>query len=592
VDDEKVRVCVDEASHYLIYPSKPVLPVNVSVVKFGFGTKIVDVEYNVDSVVVYDLSCRLPFGGRVLPDVFGKMFSVEENKSNVVTNLYPGDWISYHAGGGLSLDRHVTFFVLNVYPVRYDSVNNSLFFVNNVTVTVRYREPDTSHVGEHSIYDLLVIAPSRFCSILEPFVEHKNLHSVKTRLVSLEEVYDRMFWYGRDNAEKIKYFIKNAVEYWGVTYVLLVGGMRGQTGGWYLPVRYSHVVPFDEQEYDESSFISDLYYADVYDGDGNFSSWDSNNNGVFAEWNETVRDDMDLYPDVYLGRLPCRSVAEVKTMVKKIIAYEKDVCEGDWFNNFLVVAGDSYNDTEHFNEGELIGEAAIQRMPGFNPVRVYASEQDINRKTVNKALNKGCGFAYFCGHGSPMSWNTHFPSNGTEWCTGYELKDMLLLHNGRRLPVVVVGGCHNAQFDVTLLNILRGLRDEGLSYFRVKPPFGGFWYGEWSPECWAWFLTSKRGGGAIATVANTGLGTHGEGDVDGNGVPDYLEVLDGWLELRFFQLYGVEGVDVLGEIHGETLTGYLHKFLGNDERMDVKMVQQWELFGDPSLRIGGRRGVE
>ncbi|HEC82247.1 MAG TPA: hypothetical protein ENI42_07505, partial [Thermoplasmatales archaeon] len=39
VDDEKVRVCVDEASHYLIYPSKPVLPVNVSVVKFGFGTK-------------------------------------------------------------------------------------------------------------------------------------------------------------------------------------------------------------------------------------------------------------------------------------------------------------------------------------------------------------------------------------------------------------------------------------------------------------------------------------------------------------------------------------------------------------------------
>jgi hypothetical protein len=52
-------------------------------------------------------------------------------------------------------------------------------------------------------------------------------------------------------------------------------------------------------------------------------------------------------------------------------------------------------------------------------------------------------------------------------------------------------------------------------------------------------------------------------------------------------LYGEEQKDDLGENHGETLTGYLHRFLGNEEKMDVKMVQQWELFGDPSLKIGG-----
>ncbi|NOR16473.1 hypothetical protein GQ543_02015, partial [candidate division WOR-3 bacterium] len=82
-------------------------------------------------------------------------------------------------------------------------------------------------------------------------------------------------------------------------------------------------------------------------------------------------------------------------------------------------------------------------------------------------------------------------------------------------------------------------------------------------------------------------GTHGEDDSDNNSIADYLEVLDGWLELRFLEFYGKEHRDILGENHGDTMAGYLHRFLGDEAKMDVKMVQQWELFGDPSLKIGG-----
>jgi len=41
-----------------------------------------------------------------------------------------------------------------------------------------------------------------------------------------------MYWYGRDNPEKIKYFIKTAVEQWGIKYVMLVGDYKK------IPVRY------------------------------------------------------------------------------------------------------------------------------------------------------------------------------------------------------------------------------------------------------------------------------------------------------------------------------------------------------------------
>ena len=33
----------------------------------------------------------------------------------------------------------------------------------------------------------------------------------------------------------------------------------------------------------------------------------------------------------------------------------------------------------------------------------------------------------------------------------------------------MVGGCHNGQFDVTMMNIIRGIRDEGLHYFGAEP---------------------------------------------------------------------------------------------------------------------------
>ena len=41
--------------------------------------------------------------------------------------------------------------------------------------------------------------------------------------MTLNEVFKQMYWQGRDCAEKVKYFIKTAIEEWETKYVLLVG---------------------------------------------------------------------------------------------------------------------------------------------------------------------------------------------------------------------------------------------------------------------------------------------------------------------------------------------------------------------------------
>jgi hypothetical protein len=583
--DNNIIIRVFEQDFSRMEPGMPVIPYVLYEYYLDFGSEIINVEYETSNPILYNLSKTI---SKASFPAIDKNNIILDNNFNTQKNIepYPVDWVYYHTGGGLLKNNHTTFFTIRIYPIKYFENENQIEFIENITIDITYREPDNPILIDPEIYDLLILTPSKYENLLIPLIEHKNNFGFNTKLVTLDKVYEEMYWHGRDTQEKIKYFIKESIEKWGITNVLLIGGLNGQKSTWDFPIRYSRVVPPDEQEYAEQSFISDIYYADIYNSLGEFSSWDSNKDDIFSVWNETFKEEMDLYPDVYLGRIPCRNSNEVKIMVDKIIKYEEQKCDDQWFKNLLLVAGDSYNDTAHFNEGELISEKAIELMPEFQPVKVYASEQDINRKTVNSAMNQGSGFAYFCGHGSPASWSTHFPPDGNIWTTGYNINDMIFLRNKEKMPITVVGGCHNGKFDVTLMNIIKGIREYGLREYFFQPPFR-FYYNEWVPNCWAWWLTSKANGGAIATIANTGLGTHGEGDSDYNLIADYLEVLDGWLELRFLQLYGEENRDFLGENHGDTLSGYLNRFLGDNAKMDVKMVQQWGLFGDPSLKIGG-----
>jgi hypothetical protein len=156
---------------------------------------------------------------------------------------------------------------------------------------------------------------------------------------------------------------------------------------------------------------------------------------------------------------------------------------------------------------------------------------------------------------------------------------MRQLVNGEKLPIVIVGGCHNAQFNTSLFNIFKGILEDGLNYFKRTRPFGEFWYYEWIPRCWAWSMASQTKGGAIAVIANTGLGYGEPGEHTLTERGRHLE----WL---FFKAYH-DGKENLGETHGIDLIYYMNEHPPMDDLVDCKIVQQWALLGDPSLLMGG-----
>ncbi|RLF27018.1 MAG: hypothetical protein DRN05_06235, partial [Thermoplasmata archaeon] len=296
-----------------------------------------------------------------------------------------------------------------------------------------------------------------------------------------------------------------------------------------------------------------------------------------------------LYPDVYVGRLPCRNTLEVKIMVNKIINYEKNKADQSWFNKIVLVGGDSHDDRPYgynYYEGELVCDKVMEYMTDFDPTKLYASNRDTGNgstptpKNITNAISEGCGFLLFDGHGNPASWNTHWPDvfNWKDTPGGIKIYDFPKLRNGKKLPVTLVGGCHNSMFNVSLLATVLDI------------PF--MWtYGQPTPECWSWWLTRKIGGGSIATFGSTGLGygyVGGPQDLNGDGIaePACLEGLGGYMEILFFKTYS-EGTHILGDVWGQTVSDYLDVFPGMDNKIDCKQVQEWAFFGDPTLLIGG-----
>ena len=586
IQDSFAKISIDEATSMRRNPGEPLLPKISKTFLLPIGSKINDVQIESSSTIEKHLNYWIAPGAE--PVVDGQTSTSSRWCSTEIyekDRLYPETLYSTQSSVGLHQGEHVLFYTVHCYPVQYNPVENKIYYRDDIQISIDYDAPSSLHqLFSADEQDLLVIYPSLFADEIQPFIQHKNDFGLRTYGETLESIY-KLFPSGSDDQEKIKLCIKDAIETKGITYVLLVGGLKGQSKEWYLPVRYGH-------SESEDAYVSDLYYADVYkevEGSIVFEDWDSNGNGKYAEFHDGQKDIIDGAPDVSIGRLACRSEREVTRVINKIMDYEKTKADEAWFKHMLLIGGDTYpkTDEEYIGcEAEIDTNLSASYMDGFSFTRLWASTGSLTgQSVVEAAMNDGAGFIHMAGHANPASLVTHPPFNKSEKIIILQMYDFYhpthinpKLDNKDKLPVIVVGGCHNSQFNVSLSNIWQDIQEYGLKkYVNFR-----FFYMEWVPQCWSWWLTSKSDGGAIATLGNTGLGMGLPGE-------DYVTGLDGWLFPRFFYHYGQEGKQFVGQAHSAAITDYVQEFDINavNGSEDRQMVQQWVLLGDPSLKIGG-----
>jgi len=433
-------------------------------------------------------------------------------------------------------------------------------------------------------FDLLIITPSSFKKTLKKLVSHKVRFNIKTDIITLDEIFNSKFFplEGRDTPEQIKYFIKNSYDFWKIKYVLLVGGHKQ------LPVRYIH--NFDRYpsnpEVLEPPYISDLYYADIYDSKGNFSTWDSNNDGKFGQWegNSAQDKNIDLKPNVCIGRLPCKNRFEVKIIIKKIINYELKTYGKPWFKKIVAAGGNTHPEIGNFLEGEADILESLKYLEDFKQDKLFVSKGNLNRLNLIKSINKGCGFLLLVGHSNPPFWTTSPPNaKEFEWIPKFSISHMIFLTNKSKLPILISSGCRNSAFDTNPFNL-------------IKNPYLSYYWMDCIRNPWNWAITRKYSGGAIASLGSSGLG-YGKYEPITGGKADAFS----FLIPEFFKEYNVNKVDILGQIWYNLIHSYLKKYTidwntpsldvkTNDAKPDVinaRTVQQFILLGDPTLKIGG-----
>ena len=531
-DSEFVTVTLNEGNSYTLNPGKPKLPVvnQVYILPFGSIVNSVDVSYTGEN----DISLSKIIKPAIEPTPIGSRIKIDKDVEIYGSpEIFPKDRFNFRTGSGLSDGKHVLYLTVQCYPVWYNPKENILHYCDSIDIDVSYYEGKTYNSAMNE-YDLVVISTKSFKSTIQKLIDHKISHGVKTFFKDVEEIYD--VYPGRDKLEQIKYYVKDAIESQGISYVLIVGGIN------HVPIRKTAVGWHGSLE-----LPTDLYFVDIYDSKGDFCTWDANNNNIFGEfnWDYGNIDEVDLYADALIGRIPCMKNSDLNVVINKIINYENTAYAQNWFNRILLLAGDTFP-YRGIIEGEYVTNLIAEEMEGFTPVKLWTSTNNFNPLTINYRTTLGAGFISYSGHGYITGFGTS-PPNKNRRIEYFDIFTIGML-NGKKLPIIFFDACLTATLDYKFFNLFDY---PSITYTLLKKPFGG----------------------AIASIGATRVAFT---DVDSHGV----HAGAGYLNLHFFMNYE-EGI-ILGDMLNRAKNDYLN-YVGED----CFTIEEFIIIGDPSLKIGG-----
>jgi hypothetical protein len=318
----------------------------------------------------------------------------------MVYDITSFDDVKYISGGsisGMQINFKANEFESN--PTKYYAIGK-----NGYSTPVEVLRITNQNL--HGITDgakFIIITPKEFkaqADRLKSFKESRTRHPIKTIVIGLDEIYNE-FSAGILDVTAIRDFLRYAYQNWTTKplYVLLFGDgdydYRNIEG-----YGKNFIPPYETEEslFLIYSYPTDDYYARII---GN-----------------------DLYVDLALGRITCRSSDEAKNAVDKIISYETSQDFGQWRNLITFVADDGKTTTGddgdiHTAQTESIARGVMTAPKSFDQKKIYLIQYptvetasgrrkpDVNKAIAN-AVNEGTLVLNFIGHGNPEVWTHEF----------------------------------------------------------------------------------------------------------------------------------------------------------------------------------------
>ncbi|UCE17820.1 MAG: hypothetical protein JSV84_13215, partial [Gemmatimonadota bacterium] len=317
---------------------------------------------------------------------------------------------------------------LIVHPVQYNPLRGKLKVYRSLTVRLTYRgagvpftggrrssgeseafekfyrssvlnyDADSSQEVERGGY--LIVTPDIYYEELQPLVAWKRQKGYHTDVVRLSQI-----GYNPDN-NQIRNYIENYYSNASVSpeYVVLVGDVEE------LPTFF--------------------YYDEMEAGWNPNWPWDA------ADHPYSMLEGDDYMPEVFLGRLSVSSTSELRTVVNKIVSYERDPYLGqtDWYSSALMVC--NYGGTATARTTKLWVRDKLMDNGYARVDTTFRMDMECDVGFIRNVINSGVSFVNYRGF---VGWGGWTSPPG-------DFSNIYSLQNGFMLPVVTDMTCSEAAF--------------------------------------------------------------------------------------------------------------------------------------------------
>jgi len=276
---------------------------------------------------------------------------------------------------------------------------------------VQYRQSDLVSGGSGA--DFIIITHPLFKSQADELANYRASHNGwRTKVVLLDDIYDE-FSYSLAEPLAIRTFLQQTQQKWikpSPKFVLLFGDASWD------PKNHLNVLNPTEFVPTYGNPVSDSWFG-CLDGEG------------------------DILPDVNIGRIPVKNVAEAEASIEKIKAYESSP-SALWKKSFLFISG-GFDFLEQSQFGQ---QSSILRNQYVFPAPTFGSAVTLNKSTggyvegehrqeMLDTMNDGVCWVNFIGHAGSRTWDLMFHD-----------VDIEALDNSPRFPFITSMTCHTGRF--------------------------------------------------------------------------------------------------------------------------------------------------
>jgi hypothetical protein len=288
----------------------------------------------------------------------------------------------------------------------------------------------------------LIVTNEAMKPAFQTLADWKTKKGIPTVVRTVEWI-GQNYWKGADLAETIRNFIAEAYSKWGVEYVLLGGDTD------VIPARFAYVA-----FYTGEFLPTDMYYS-CLDG-----TWNADGDSIWGEAYHSIPDpgdEVDLYSEVYVGRMPVSTLAEANTLIGKSISYETP--DETASKTQYLLCGEVIFPSNYVPGMEIITDGAeilediytpyLSANPDASALRLYETytlypgSLQLSVQSAIAAMNEGANHFIHAGHG-----NKYNMSVGNGSILNYDAAN---LSNGDKLFSMYLMNCTNVAFDTDCL---------------------------------------------------------------------------------------------------------------------------------------------